>query len=81
MLKNYLKIALRNLVKNKLHSSINITGLALGMAAATLLLLNIQYGLSIDQFHEKKAHLYLASSDSDYISGQTLVVAGGLFRY
>jgi putative ABC transport system permease protein len=60
MLKNYLKIALRNLVKNKLHSSINITGLALGMAAATLLLLNIQYGLSIDQFHEKKAHLYLA---------------------
>ncbi|HEX3934264.1 MAG TPA: ABC transporter permease, partial [Puia sp.] len=36
------------------------TGLALGMAAATLLLLNIQFGLSIDQFHEKKAHLYQA---------------------
>ncbi len=58
MLKNYLKIALRNLVKNKLHSFINITGLAFGMAAATLLLLNIQYGLSIDQFHEKKALIY-----------------------
>jgi putative ABC transport system permease protein len=37
MFSNYLKIALRNLVKNKLHSSINITGLALGMAAATLI--------------------------------------------
>ena len=60
MFSNYFKIALRNLVRNKLHSSINITGLALGMAAATLLLLNIHYGLSIDQFHEKKAHLYQA---------------------
>ena len=60
MFSNYFKIALRNLVKNKLHSTINITGLALGMAAATLLLLNIQYGLGIDQFHEKKAHLYQA---------------------
>ncbi len=69
MLKNYLKIALRNLVKNKLHSSINLTGLALGMAAATLLLLNIQYGLSIDQFHEKKAHLYLAYT-KDVINGE-----------
>jgi 3-oxoacyl-[acyl-carrier protein] reductase len=28
-----------------------------------------------------KAHLYLASGDSDYVTGQTLVVAGGLFRY
>src|SRR5450631_2930857 len=60
MFLNYFKIAWRNLFKNKLHSSINITGLALGMAAAALLLLNIQYGLSIDQFHEKKAHLYQA---------------------
>ena len=60
MLKNYWQIAIRNLVKNKLHSSINITGLALGMAAATLLLLNILHGLSIDQFHEKKTRLYQA---------------------
>ena len=60
MLKNYFKIALRNLIKNRVHSFINITGLALGMAAATLLLLNIQYGLSIDQFHKKKAQIYEA---------------------
>lgn len=75
MLKNYLKIALRNLVKNKLHSSINIIGLALGMAAATLLLLNIQYGLSIDQFHEKKTHLYQAYT-KDVINGE-LTCGGG----
>jgi putative ABC transport system permease protein len=60
MLTNYLKIAFRNLVKNRLFSFINITGLALGMAAATLLLLNIQYGLSVDQFHTKKGAIYLA---------------------
>ena len=60
MFSNYFKIAWRNLVKNRLHSLINITGLALGMAAAVLLLLNIQYGLSIDQFHEKKARIYEA---------------------
>src|SRR5260221_578954 len=60
MFSNYFKIAWRNLFANKLHSSINITGLALGMAAATLFLLNIQHGLSIDHFHEKKANLYQA---------------------
>ncbi|HEX9503216.1 MAG TPA: ABC transporter permease [Patescibacteria group bacterium] len=60
MFSNYFKIAWRSLFKNKLHSLINITGLALGMAAAVLLLLNIQYGLSVDQFHEKKAQLYEA---------------------
>ena len=71
MLKNYFKIAFRNIVKNKVHSSINITGLALGMAAATLLLLNIQYGLSIDQFHKKKAYIFQAYTKG-IINGQLL---------
>jgi putative ABC transport system permease protein len=60
MLANYFKIAWRSLFKNKLHSLINISGLALGMAAAVILVLNIQYGLSVDQFHEKKAQLFEA---------------------
>jgi putative ABC transport system permease protein len=71
MFTNYLKIAFRNLFKSKVHSFINITGLALGMAAATLLLLNIQHGLSIDQFHEKKASLYLAYNKGDINSQVT----------
>ena len=37
MIKNYFKIAWRNLVKNKAHSSINITGLSVGMAVAILI--------------------------------------------
>src|SRR5579863_1267996 len=68
MLSSYFKIAIRNLFKNKVHSVITISGLALGMAAATLLLLNIQYGLSIEQFHKKKANLYLAYNKA-FING------------
>lgn len=60
MWKNYFKIALRNLWKNKVLSFINIAGLALGMAGAALLILNIQYEVSVDQFHEKKDHIYKA---------------------
>jgi ABC-type antimicrobial peptide transport system permease subunit len=59
MFRNYLRIALRYLTLNKSLSFINIAGLALGMAGATLLLLNIQYDASVDQFHEKKDRLYM----------------------
>jgi putative ABC transport system permease protein len=62
MILSYLKIAWRNLFKNRLHSLINITGLALGMAAAALLALNILFGLSFDQFHQKKDRLFLTYS-------------------
>jgi ABC-type antimicrobial peptide transport system permease subunit len=58
MIKNYFAIAVRNLFKNPLFSVINITGLALGMAGAGILLLNIQYEFSVDQFHEKKDRVF-----------------------
>jgi putative ABC transport system permease protein len=71
MLKNYLTVAWRNITRNKAHSLINMLGLALGMAGAILLLLNIQYGLSVDQFHEKKATLYEAYNKG-IVSGQLI---------
>lgn len=58
MIKNYFKTAIRNLFKNGLFSFISISGLALGMAGAGLLLLNIQYEFSVDQFHEKKDRVF-----------------------
>lgn len=58
MIKNYFKTALRNLFKSGLFSFISISGLALGMAGAGLLLLNIQYDFSVDQFHEKKDRVF-----------------------
>jgi putative ABC transport system permease protein len=58
MIKNYFKTAFRNLFKNPLFSFINVSGLALGMAGAGILLLNIQYEFSVDQFHEKKDKVF-----------------------
>ncbi|HEY4324262.1 MAG TPA: ABC transporter permease [Mucilaginibacter sp.] len=52
MIKNYLKIAWRNLVKNKAHSFINITGLSVGMAVAILIGLWIWDELSFDKYHQ-----------------------------
>jgi ABC-type antimicrobial peptide transport system permease subunit len=51
MIKNYLKIAWRNLIKNKAHSFINITGLAIGMAIAMLIGLWIWDEVSYDKYH------------------------------
>jgi len=58
MLKNYFKTAWRNLVKNMVHSIINITGLWVGLACSLLMLLWVQHELSIDGFHKNGARLY-----------------------
>lgn len=61
MFKNYLKIAARNILRNKLFSSINILGLAVGMACFILIFLFIQHELSHDTFHVNKDELYLVN--------------------
>ncbi len=53
MFKNYLKIALRNLWKQKVYSAINVLGLAVGMAACLLIYLFIAYERGFDRFHKK----------------------------
>jgi putative ABC transport system permease protein len=53
MIKNYLTIALRNLSKHKLYSAINITGLAIGMAACIVISLFVYYERSFDNMHSK----------------------------
>ncbi|MDR8393691.1 ABC transporter permease [Aliifodinibius sp. S!AR15-10] len=61
MLKNYFKIALRNLRKYPGYSFINIFGLALGMGICILILLFIQYELSYDTYHEKSDRIVRVS--------------------
>src|SRR4249919_1323139 len=57
MFKNYLKIAWRNLGKNKVSSFINIGGLAVGMAVAMLIGLWIYDELSFDKYHKNYNHI------------------------
>ncbi|QMW07049.1 ABC transporter permease [Spirosoma foliorum] len=58
MLKNYLKIALRNLLKNKVYSFINIAGLSIGLACAILIMLYVKDEVSFDRFHEHVNTIY-----------------------
>jgi putative ABC transport system permease protein len=58
MLKNYFKIALRNLLKSTTYSFINITGLAVGLAVSILLLLWVNDELSYDRFNVHADNLY-----------------------
>lgn len=51
MFKNYLKVAWRNLIRNKAFSAINILGLSLGLTCSMLIILWIQDGRSVDAFH------------------------------
>lgn len=58
MIRNFFKITYRNLLRNKGFSAINIVGLAVGMAAALLILLWIQNEVSYEQFHTNKDRIY-----------------------
>ncbi|MDP9077876.1 MAG: ABC transporter permease [Bacteroidota bacterium] len=58
MIKNYFKIAWRNLVKSKTHTFINIGGLSVGLACSLLILLWVQDERSVDGFHANGPQLY-----------------------
>jgi putative ABC transport system permease protein len=63
MLKNYLKIALRTLRRNKIYSFINILGLAISIAACLLILQYVGFELSYDTFHANADNLYRLTND------------------
>jgi len=52
MFENYLKVAVRNLLRYKAYSFINISGLALGITCCILILMYVQHELSYDRYHE-----------------------------
>lgn len=58
MIKNYFKIALRNLNRNKVYSFINIAGLSLGLACAMLIILYVKDEVSYDRFQKNLNNIY-----------------------
>ncbi len=58
MYNNYFKTALRNLLRNKIYSFINIAGLILGLACAMLIMLYVKDEISYDRFHKNENQIY-----------------------
>ncbi|MBD3412826.1 MAG: FtsX-like permease family protein [Candidatus Aminicenantes bacterium] len=73
MLKNYLVIAVRNVVKNKVFPIINVTGLAVGMACFLLIMAYVQHETSYDRFHERSDRIFRLLSKESVQKGQKSV--------
>ncbi|WP_225974589.1 ABC transporter permease [Arachidicoccus ginsenosidivorans] len=81
MLKTYLKTAWRSLLKNKVNSFINITGLAIGLACFLMITLYVTSELSYDSFYPNKDQIYRVNTDfkfggSDMHMAQTADIMG-----
>lgn len=63
MIRNYIKVAIRNLQKNRIYSIINIFGLSLGIAACMLIFLYAKDDLSFDRFHKDAGRIWRVTAD------------------
>lgn len=66
MIKNFFKIAVRNIARHKGFIFINVTGLAVGLAASLLILLWVQDEFSFEKFNRKGASIYRVEEDQFY---------------
>ena len=72
MFKNYLKIAWRNIIHNKVYSVINILGLALGICACIVIFLMTNYELGFDKFHPDDKRIYRFVGELKSPTGETM---------
>jgi putative ABC transport system permease protein len=84
MFSNHLTLAFRNLLRNKAHSLINISGLALGIACCLMVFLILRYELSFDSFHSKADRIYRVNTKfittGGFSGGAPLAVGEALKR-
>jgi putative ABC transport system permease protein len=67
MFKNYLVISIRNLLRNKILSVVNIVGLAVGMAACFSILQYVRFEMSYDKFHKDADRIYRVILEIDHV--------------
>lgn len=75
MLKNYLKIAFRSLLKNKLFSFINIFGLGLSISVCLMVIINVKEHLSFDTFHPQPENTYRIITETKNKEGNSFLLA------
>lgn len=63
MIRNYLKIAFRNLLRQKEFSFINLFGLSFGLTCCLLIAVYVRYQTSYDQFHQRAGQIYRVVED------------------
>lgn len=63
MLANYLKVAIRQIFRNKVFSAINMVGMAIGLACCLIITLFIVNELQYDQFHTKRDRIFRLTSN------------------
>ncbi|MFQ5752757.1 MAG: ABC transporter permease, partial [bacterium] len=66
MIKNYFKVAIRNILRHKGYSLINVVGLAIGITCCLLIMMWVMDDLSYDRFHENKNNIYRVEQDQFY---------------
>ncbi|OQP39974.1 hypothetical protein A4H97_17305 [Niastella yeongjuensis] len=65
MIKNYLKMAFRNMAANKLFTSLNVAGLSIGMCVCITLFASISYELSFDRMYKNSKNIYRVNMQTD----------------
>ncbi len=80
MLKNYLTVTLRSLRRERGYASLNVTGLALGLACCLLLFLFVRHELSFDRFHPDADRLFRVLTTQPNPAGEVVTTARGAFR-
>ena len=63
MIRNYIIIAIRNVLKSKVFSAINVLGLSIGLAACLLIIQFVSFEMSYDNFHKKLDRTYRITND------------------
>lgn len=83
MIRNFLKVALRSIQRNKVYSLLNILGLAIGLACAMLILLWVQDEMNYDSHHQNVKSIYQVMENQHYADriGTTFSTPGPLGPY